>query len=144
MFFETRSNVTLTSCPATNAIVENIHVMHRGQGTHICISKLTITGSDNGLSPGWHQAIIWTNAGIFIGPLGTNFSQILIEIQTFSIKKMHLKLPSGKWLTFCLSLNVLKEKATSKQTEAIISICYDNNILYLLLTNHSNNTPDSS
>ena len=28
-------------------------------------------GSDNGLSPGWCQAIIWTKAGIFsIGPLG--------------------------------------------------------------------------
>ena len=42
---------------------------------------LAITGSDNGLLPGWHQAIIWTNAGILlIGPLGTNFSEILIEI----------------------------------------------------------------
>ena len=26
------------------------------------ISKLTIIGSDNGLSPGQHQAIVWTNA----------------------------------------------------------------------------------
>ena len=35
-------------------------------------------------SPKRHQAIIWTNAGILlIGPLGTNFSEILIEIQTF-------------------------------------------------------------
>ena len=32
-----------------------------------------------------------TNAGIlFIGPLETNFSEILIEIHTFSFKKMHL------------------------------------------------------
>ena len=44
---------------------------------HICISKLTSIGSDNGLSPGRRQAIIWTNAGILlIGPLGTNFSEI--------------------------------------------------------------------
>ena len=29
----------------------------------------------------WRQAIIWTNAEIlFIGPLATNFSEILIEI----------------------------------------------------------------
>ena len=43
--------------------------------THICVSKLTNIGSDNGLSPGRRQAIIWTNAGILlIGPLGTNFS----------------------------------------------------------------------
>ena len=31
--------------------------------TYICISKLNIIGSDNGLLPGWCQAIIWTNAG---------------------------------------------------------------------------------
>ena len=49
--------------------------------THICVSKLTIIGSDNGLSPGRRQAIIWTNAGILlIWPLGTNFSEISIEI----------------------------------------------------------------
>ena len=53
---------------------------HWGRVTHL-IGKLTITGSDNGLSPGRRQAIIWTNAGILlIGPLGTNFSEILIEI----------------------------------------------------------------
>ena len=39
---------------------------HWGWVTHICISKLTIIGSDNGLSPGRLQAIIWTNAGIYI------------------------------------------------------------------------------
>ena len=44
----------------------------------------TIIVSDNGLSPGRHQAILWTNAGIFlIGPLGTNFNEILIKIQNF-------------------------------------------------------------
>ena len=53
--------------------------------THICVSKLTIIGSDNGLSPNRRQAIIWTNAGLLlIGPLGTNLSEILIEIVTFS------------------------------------------------------------
>ena len=40
---------------------------------------------------GRRQAIIWTNAGILlIGTLGTNFSKILIEILTFSFKKMYL------------------------------------------------------
>ena len=75
---------------------------------HICVGKLTIMGSDHGLSPGWHQAIIWTNAGkLLIWPLGTNFSEMLIEIHTFSLKKMHLKMSSAKWRPFCLSLNVL-------------------------------------
>ena len=76
--------------------------------TRICISKLTIMGSDNGLSPSRHQAIIWTNAGILlIGPLGTNFSEILIKVYTFSFTKMHLKMTSGKWRPFGLDLNVL-------------------------------------
>ena len=66
---------------------------HWGRVTHICISKQTIIGSDNGLSPGWHQAIIWTNAGILlIGPLTTKFNEILIKIHTFSFKKIHLKM----------------------------------------------------
>ena len=39
-----------------------------------------IIGSDDGLSPGRRQAIIWTNAGIvLIRPLGTNFNEILTE-----------------------------------------------------------------
>ena len=63
----------------------------------------------NGLSPGRRQAIIWTNAGILlIGHLGTCFSEILIEIETFSFKKMHLKMSSAKTQPFCLGLNVLK------------------------------------
>ena len=81
---------------------------HCGRATHICVSKLTIIGSDNGLSLERRQAITWTNAGILlIGPLGTNFSEIVIEIQTFSLKKMHLKMSSAKWRPFCLGLNVL-------------------------------------
>ena len=79
-----------------------------GRVTHICVSNLTINGSDNGLSPGRRQAIIWTNAGtLSIGQLGTNFSEILIKILTFSFKKMNLKMSSGKWLPFYLGLNVL-------------------------------------
>ena len=86
---------------------------HWGRVTHICVSKLTSICSDNGLSPGWCQAIIWTDAGLsLIGPFGTQFSEILIEIDTFSFKKMHLKVSSGKCQPFCLglfclSLNVL-------------------------------------
>ena len=81
---------------------------HRGRVTHICVGNLTIIGSDNGLSPGRHQAIIRTNAGIsLIGLLGTNFSEILIKIKTFSFKKMRSKVSSGKRRPSCLGLNVL-------------------------------------
>ena len=42
---------------------------------HVSVNR-AIIGADNGLSPGWCQAIIWTNAGILlIWPLGTNFSE---------------------------------------------------------------------
>ena len=75
--------------------------------THICVDKLTIIGSDNGLSPERRQAIIWTNPGILlIGPLGTNFNEISTEIHTFSCKKMHLKMSSAQWRLFRLGLNV--------------------------------------
>ena len=83
-----------------------IYLTHWGRVMHKCVSKLTTIGSDNGSSPVRRQAIIWTNAGILlIGPLGTNFSEILIEIHIFSFKKMHLKTSSAKWRLFCLGLN---------------------------------------
>ena len=65
--------------------------------THICVSKLTIIASHNGLPPGRCQAIIWTNAGLLsVGTLRTYYSEILIKIQQFSLKKMHLKMLSAK------------------------------------------------
>ena len=89
----------------------NAGLTHWGRVTHICVGKLTIIGSNNGLSPGRRQAIIWTNAGILlIGPMGTNFGEILITIETFSSKKMHLKISSAKWRPFCLGLNVLTDE----------------------------------
>ena len=76
--------------------------------THICVRKLTNIGSDNGLSPGRHQAITWTNAGIWlIWNLGTHFSEILSGICTFSFKTIHLKMSTAKWRQFCLGLDVL-------------------------------------
>ena len=54
---------------------------------HICVSKLTIIGSDNGLSPGRGQAIAWTNPGILLTQtLWTNFSETLSEFHSFSFK----------------------------------------------------------
>ena len=84
-----------------------------GMGNHeaadLFVNKLTTIGSDNGLLPDQCKAIIWTNAGILlIGPWRTNFSEILVEILTFSFKKMCLKISSAKWQPFCLSLNVLR------------------------------------
>ena len=87
-------------------IADSIVILtHWGRVTHICVSKLTIIGSDSGLSPGRRQAIIWTNAGILL--IGTNFNDISIEIHIISFKEMHLKMSSAKWRPFCLGLNVL-------------------------------------
>ena len=81
---------------------------HWGRMTHICVGNLTIIGSDNGLSPGWRQAIIWTNDVIsWIRPLGTNFSEMIIEFPTFWFTKMHLNVSSAKWRPLCLGLDVL-------------------------------------
>ena len=92
--------------------VRAVGLTHWGRVTHICVSELPIIGSDNGLSPGRRQAIIWTNAGILlIHTLGTNFSEIS-EIHTTSFKKMRLKMSSAKWRPFCLGLNVLSVTTT--------------------------------
>ena len=85
---------------------------HWGWETHICVTKLTIIGSNNGLSPGRRQAIIWTSDGILlIWPSGTNFSEMLSRIHIFWFKKMHLKMSSGYRRPFCLGLNVLTGQA---------------------------------
>ena len=87
-----------------------LFLTHWGRVTHICVGNLTI-GSDNSLVPGRRQAITWTIVGILLnGPLGTNFTEMLIKIHTFSFKKIHLKMSSGKWRPFCLGLNVLNIK----------------------------------
>ena len=81
---------------------------HWGRATHVCVGNLTTIGSDNGLSPDRRQAIIWTNAGILsIGPLRINFSEISMEIQTSSFRKMRLNSSSAKWRPSCLGLTVL-------------------------------------
>ena len=91
--------------------------------THICVGKLTDIGSDNGLSPGRRQAIIWTNDGILlIGVLGTNFSEFLFEIQTFSFWKNRLKVSSAKWRPFCLGLNELKHETVVINISCVLDI----------------------
>ena len=91
-------------------IVWLYELSHWGRVTHICVGKLSIIGSDNGMSPGRRQAIIWTNAGILlIGPLGTNFSEIWIGFETFSIKEMLLNMSSAKWRLLDLGLNELSD-----------------------------------
>ena len=75
--------------------------------TQICVSKFTIIGLDNGLSPIRRQVIIWTNAGILlIRTLGTNFSEMLIPIHTFSKQENAFK-NVWKMSAIFLDLNLL-------------------------------------
>ena len=49
------------------AICSDLIVLtHWGRVAHICVSNLTITGSDNGLALTRQHAIIWINAGILL------------------------------------------------------------------------------
>ena len=107
-------------CNTTNTT----RLTHWGRVTHICVNELTTIGSDNGLSPGRRQAIIWNNAGLLlIEPLGTNFSEISIGIQTFPFKKMHLNMSSAKWRPFCLGLNVLSIGNSRPSLVQILDCC---------------------
>ena len=93
--------------------------------THICVNKITITSSVNGLSPSRHHAIIWTNAGT----LETNFNEILSVIHTFWCKKMYLKMASAKLRQICpgASLWFNNNKAT----------CMLHSTIYKILSSHS-------
>ena len=93
----------------TTDILFDCLLTHWGRVTHICVRYLTTISSDNGLSPGRRQAITCTNAEVsLIGSLWTNFSEVWIEIPTFSYKKIRFKLSSAKWRPFCVCLNVLR------------------------------------
>ena len=68
---------------------------------HICVSKLTIIGSDNGLSPGRHQAIIWTNAG------NSNRNQYIF-IQENVFGKIVWKIAAILSLSQCVKINFVE------------------------------------
>ena len=78
---------------------------HRARATNIWVSELAIIGSDNGLSePMFEQCWLISSTGHY----RTVYSEIFIEIQTFSFKKIRLKMSSVIYRPFCLVLSVLK------------------------------------
>ena len=100
-----RTNVYQDFCHHM-ALMHSIELTHWGRVTHLCVSKPTRIASHSGLSPGRRQAIIWNEAGILlIEHLGINFSDISIEIQTFALKKIRLKMASAKCRPYCLGIN---------------------------------------
>ena len=92
---------------------------HWGWVTLICVSYLTIIGSDNGLSPGRRQAIIWASAWILlIRNLGTNSSGISSEIRIFVQENAF---ENAKWRQFCLGLNVLNNRDVNFLLPAMVT-----------------------
>ena len=88
-------------------------LIHWGRVTHKYVPTDAITVSDNGLSPGRRQAIIWNDAGILlIGLLGTNFNDIFIEIEIFSLANLHLKVSYAKRRPSCYSLGAVSIRKT--------------------------------
>ena len=80
---------------------------HWGRVTHICVSKLTVIGSNDGLSPGRRKPL---SEPMLIGPLGTNFSEILnwnlyIVIQENAFENVIWKLAAILSRPHCLQCN---------------------------------------
>ena len=100
---------------------------HWGRVAHIYVSKLTMTGSDNGLSPGRRQAIIWARARILlIGPLGTNFSEIVIGIQTFCIQENAFEDVVGKMAAILSRSKSVKSACSRSLTYSSLSVLTSN------------------
>ena len=84
---------------ARNSEYVSIWWRHHGIYLWVLLNQCII-GLDNGLLPNKWQVIICTNDA-------TSLIPILIEMHTFSFKKMHLKMSSAKQQLFSLGLNVL-------------------------------------
>ena len=127
--------------PKTPLIVTQL--THWGRMTHICVSKLASIISDNGLSPGRRQAIIWNNAGILlIGPLGTNFSEILIEIHIFSSMKMHFEMSSDKMAAILSRPQCVNVKPTLKDEQNDPHLHYTFYFCFVLFLKSSRHWPN--
>ena len=83
---------------------------------YICVSKLSIIVSDNGLSPGRCQAIIWSSAGILVNWTTGNKLQRNINQNSsiFIHDENAFEMLYGKWRPFCLGLNVLRKTKEKK------------------------------
>ena len=118
-WFVTISNLFIIASESLLACLGAIQWSHWARVTHICVSEITSIGSDNCLSP--DQAIIWIDDEIFLRwPLETSFRKNVIEVHTFALMKMHLKMSSGKCRPFCLGFNVVTGPIDTQHCELIV------------------------
>ena len=102
--------------------------------THICVSKIIIIGSDNGLSPGWRQAIIWPNAGILL--IGYTFKWNIIWNQYIFIQELDLKIVVYKMASISAGPRCNKYEKISRSQVRICSNCVLS-LAYLTTNNNS-------
>ena len=95
--FELNVNSNLNSNTIRYSFIDTWYTLFNSfrPSDHICVTKLTIIGSDNGLSPGRRRPIIWTNAGILLDPM-KKIQWHFNRNWNSSLKKMHLKMSSEK------------------------------------------------
>ena len=76
--------------------------------THICVNKLSRHWFRYWLVHVRCLAIIWTDVGLLsMGPWRSYFNKILIKIQQFTLKRMHVRMSSAKYWPSYLGLNML-------------------------------------
>ena len=86
----------------------------------MCVSKMTILGSDNGLSPGRCQTIIWANPGIVNWTLGNKLQwnlnwNLYIFIQQNVFENVFRKMATILFLTQCVKfLQLIQRLGTCK------------------------------
>ena len=111
------------------------YLTYWGRDTHMCVSNLVIICLDNGVSPGRRQAIISTNADIFlIRPLTSHFSQRFVEI-IFLFKKMPWKMvvilyrpQCVKHLKYLSVLSMAIHYFADEERSSLISITITGNV----------------
>ena len=119
-------------------------VTHWGRVTHICVRKLTIVGSDNGLSPGRRQAVILTNAGVLLIGL---LRKVLLVYLLSKLIYFHWRKWIGKCLRpFCLGTNLLTtiyHHVANGNAFCITSLFWGSGICFLVRMNQLLNKQSS-
>ena len=113
--------------------MQNSVLTHWGRVTHICVGKLIVIGSDNGMSPDRRQAIIWPTAGLLsIGPLANIFQWKFNKNTTIFIEENAREnvvcemafILSRPQCVKCIRNTVYKKYKLCYQTmRSIVSIC---------------------
>ena len=76
---------------------------------HICVNKLDVIGSSNGLSPVRRQAVVWINDDLLlIGPLEIIFGEIAIKITSTFIQEDAFENVVCETGLFCFGLIVFQ------------------------------------